>query len=234
MEEFNKSGVRVAWPRLADLLKVPPQMVHRILKKHEPMMTVNEDESLTEVLNHWENNDPNHTWEVLSLALLSDRVYKELGASLYSKHVKPGKFEPHCKIIINCNVCDLCIEEFTVDLVYEEIKDLTDDHQEIAYVLIEDSKQLREIWEENADKLSFEERTRLVIDHWMKNNPASSWLLLAKRLDWYIHGENEIAAQELAARIREKYIPKVEERRAYGPPEGITYHFHISYSNLCT
>ena len=98
LEEFNKSGVRVAWPRLADLLKVPQQMVHRILKKHEPVMMVNEEKSLTEVLNHWENNDPNHTWEVLCLALLSDRVYKELGASLYSRHVKPGTFALHVAI----------------------------------------------------------------------------------------------------------------------------------------
>ena len=98
MEEFNKSGVRVAWPRLADLLKVPQQMVHRILKKHEPVIVVNEDESLTKVLTYWENNDPDHTWEVLCLALLKDRVYKELGASLYSKHVKPGKFAQHVAI----------------------------------------------------------------------------------------------------------------------------------------
>ena len=93
MKEFNKSGFRVAWPHLADLLKVPQQMVHRILKKHEPAMMIEEDESLTELLNHWENNDPDHTWEALCLALLSDPVYKELGASLYSKQVKPGEFE---------------------------------------------------------------------------------------------------------------------------------------------
>ena len=43
--------------------------------------------------------------------------------------------------------------------MYEEIKDLTTDPQEIAYVLVEDSKQLREIWGDSADKLSFEERT---------------------------------------------------------------------------
>ena len=231
LEEFKKSGVRVAWPRLADLLKVPQQMVHRILKKHEPVMMVNEDKSLTEVLNHWENNDPDHTWEVLCLALLSDRVYKELGASLYSKHVKPGKFALHvaikCTQSNNCNVCNPRTEEFTVDLVYEEIKDLTTDPQEIAYVLIEDSKQLREIWGDSADKLSFEERTKLAINHWMMNNPASSWLLLAKRLEWYIHGENEIAAQEIATKIRDKYLPKVDERRAYGPPQGTTYTSHV-------
>ena len=102
--------------------------------------------------------------------------------------------------------------------MYEEIKDLTTDPQEIAYVLVEDSKQLREIWGDSADKLSFEKRTKLVINHWTTKNPASSWLLLAKRLEWYIHGENEIRAQEIATKIRDKYLPKVDERRAYGPP----------------
>ena len=115
-----------------------------------------------------------------------------------------------------CN--PLCTEEFTLDRVYEEIKDLTTDPQEIAYVLIEDSKKLREIWGDSpADMLSFEKRTRLVIDHWMKDNPESSWLLLAKRIEWYIHGESEIAAQEIATKIRDKYLPKVEERRSYFP-----------------
>ena len=67
--------------------------------------------------------------------------------------------------------------------MYEEIKDLTTDPQEIAYVLIEDSKQLREIWGDSADKLSFEATHQTSsINHWMINNPASSWLLLAKRL----------------------------------------------------
>ena len=116
--------------------------------------------------------------------------------------------------------------------MYEEIKDLTTDPQEIAYVLIEDSKQLREIWGDSADKLSFEERTKLAINHWMINNPASSWLLLAKRLK-YIHGENEIAAQEIATKIRDKYLPKVDERRAYGPPQGTTYTNTIIVEQFC-
>ena len=95
MEEFNKSGVRVSWPRLADLLDVPPQMQDRIVRLHEykldPALLVKEEESLRQVLSYWENNDPNHTWEILSLALMSDPVYKDLGASLYFKHVKAGE-----------------------------------------------------------------------------------------------------------------------------------------------
>ena len=95
MEEFNKSSVRVSWPRLADLLDVPPQMQDKIVRLHEykldPALLVKEEESLRQVLSYWENNDPNHTWEILSSALMSDPVYKDLGASLYFKHVKPGE-----------------------------------------------------------------------------------------------------------------------------------------------
>ena len=47
--------------------------------------------------------------------------------------------------------------------MYEEIKDLTTDPQEIAYVLIEDSKlYFVRSGEIVLDKLSFEERTKLV------------------------------------------------------------------------
>ena len=85
----------MAWPRLADLLDVPPQMQHRIQRLHEykfdTALLVKEEESLRQVLSYWENNDRNHTWETLSLALLSDPVHKDLGASLYFKHVKPGE-----------------------------------------------------------------------------------------------------------------------------------------------
>ena len=85
----------MAWPRLADLLDVPPQMQHRVQRLHEykfdTALLVKEEESLRLVLSYWENNDRNHTWETLSLALMSDRIYKDLGASLYFKHVKPGE-----------------------------------------------------------------------------------------------------------------------------------------------
>ena len=95
LEEFNKSSVHVACPRLTDLLDVLPEMQHRIQRLYEhkvdPALLVKEEESLRQVLSYWENNDPNHTWETLSLALMSDPVYKELGASLYFKHVKPGE-----------------------------------------------------------------------------------------------------------------------------------------------
>ena len=74
------------------------------------------------------------------------------------------------------------------------------------------TKKLREIWGDSAEKMPLEKCTRLAIDYWMKNNPTSSWLLLAKGLDWYIHGENEIAAKDIATRIRDKYLPKVDER----------------------
>ena len=84
----------MAWPRLADLLDVPPQIQHRISqRRHEYKVdpALLEEESLRQVLSYCENNDPNLTWETLSLALMSDRIYKELGASLYFKHVKPGE-----------------------------------------------------------------------------------------------------------------------------------------------
>ena len=71
---YCNTTVHVAWPRPDD-----------------PALLVKEEESLRQVLSYWENNDPNHTWETLSLALMSDRIYKELGASLYFKHVKPGE-----------------------------------------------------------------------------------------------------------------------------------------------
>ena len=138
------------------------------------VMMVYEDTALTEVLNHWENTPRPH----LGGALLGTTYCASTRSlrSLYSKHVKPGKFALHvaikCTQSNNCNVCNPRTEEFTVDLVYEEIKDLTTDPQEIAYVLIEDSKQLREIWGDSADKLSFEERTKLAINHWMMNNPV--------------------------------------------------------------
>ena len=107
---MEKSTVRVAWPRLAYLLDVPLAMQHRIdrLRKVPPQMQqwqqeykvdiatlMRKEESLRLVLSFWVNNDPNHTWERLSLALMSDPIYKELGASLYFKHVKPGENSIH-------------------------------------------------------------------------------------------------------------------------------------------
>ena len=92
LEEFKKSSIRVAWPRLADLLDVPPPIQHRIGQKHEyridPAQLVREEESLKQVLIYWENNNPEHTWEALSLALMKDRFYNDLGAALYCKYVK--------------------------------------------------------------------------------------------------------------------------------------------------
>ena len=84
-----------------------------------------------------------------------------------------------------------------------------------------DSKKLREIWGENADELTPEKRTKLAINHWMTTHPLASWMLLAKHIERYIHGEHEAAAQKIATTIREKYLPKVEEKMEFGPPEGM-------------
>ena len=111
----------MTWRRLAYLLEVPLAMQHRIERLHKKCWSplnvpppiqrrihrlrqeykvniatlVEEEKSLRQVLSYWENNDPNHTWETLSLALMSDPIYKELGASLYFKHVKPGENSIH-------------------------------------------------------------------------------------------------------------------------------------------
>ena len=111
-------------------------------------------------------------------------------------------------------------EEFTLDKVYEEVKEITNP-REIAYVLIQDSKKLREIWGEKADELTPEERAKLAINHWMTSHPEASWMLLAKHIEWFIHGEHEAAAQRIATTIRKKYLPKVEEKMGFGPPKGI-------------
>ena len=110
-------------------------------------------------------------------------------------------------------------EEFTLDKVYEEVKEITNP-REIAYVLIQDSKKLREIWGGYGDKLTPEERTKLAINHWMTSHPEASWMLLAKQIERYIHGEHEAAAQRIATTIREKYLPKVEEPMELGPSKG--------------
>ena len=106
--------------------------------------------------------------------------------------------------------------------MYEEVKEITNP-REIAYVLIQDSKKLREIWGGYGDKLTPEERTKLAINHWMTSHPEASWMLLAKHIERYIHGEHEAAAQRIATTIREKYLPRVEEKRDFGPPRGMMH-----------
>ena len=105
--------------------------------------------------------------------------------------------------------------------MYEEVKEITNP-REIAYVLIQDSKRLRAIWG-TMDELKPDEQTKLAINHWMTNHPDASWMLLAKHIEWYIHGEHEAAAQRIATTIREKYLPRVEEKRDFGPPRGMMH-----------
>ena len=104
--------------------------------------------------------------------------------------------------------------------MYEEVKEITNPW-EIAYVLIQDSKKLRNIWG-SKDELIPEERTKLAISHWMTNYPDASWMLLAKHLEC-IHGEHEFAAWRIATTIREKYLPKVDEKMEFEPPRGMIW-----------
>ena len=46
-------------------------------------------------------------------------------------------------------------------------------------------------------------------------------MLLAKHIEWYIHGEHKAVAHKIAATIREKYLSKVEEKIGFGPRKGI-------------
>ena len=110
--------------------------------------------------------------------------------------------------------------EFTLDKVYEEVKEITNPC-EIAYVFIQDSKKLQEIWGGYGDELMPEERTKLAINHWMTTHPLASWMLLAKHIERNIHGEHEAAAQRIATTIRAKYIPKIEEKMGIGPSKGM-------------
>ena len=60
----------------------------------------------------------------------------------------------------------------------------------------------------------------------MINNPASSWLLACKAMGKvHLIRENSDCNifKKLHTKIRDKYLPKVDERRAYGPPQGTTY-----------
>ena len=112
-------------------------------------------------------------------------------------------------------------EEFTLDKVCEEVEKITwiISPRNIAYALIPDSKKLRNIWG-SMDELLPEERTKLAINHWMTNHPNASWMLLAKHIE-YIRGEHEAVAQRIATIIREKYLPKVEEKMEFESPRGM-------------
>ena len=74
---------------------------------------------------------------------------------------------------------------------------------------------------QNADELTPEERTKLAINHWMTNHPKASWMLLAKHIEWYIHGEHKAVAHRIATTIYEKYLSKVEEKIGFEPSKGI-------------
>ena len=74
---------------------------------------------------------------------------------------------------------------------------------------------------QNADELTPEERTKLAINHWMTNHPKASWMLLAKHIEWYIHGEHKAVAHRIATTIYEKYLSMVEEKIGFEPSKGI-------------
>ena len=86
--------------------------------------------------------------------------------------------------------------------MYEEVKEITNPY-ELAYVLTQDSEKLRKEWRTapEGQKPSNEERSKRAIDHWMKTHPEASWLLLARHLERYIHGDHESAAKKLLRKL---------------------------------